>query len=150
MYDILIKNGTVIDGSGTEGYPAEVAVKDGKIVRIAPEICQEASLVIDARGQVVTPGFIDSHSHSDAQFFTNPGQIEKVEQGITTVVAGQCGGSICGADAPQFLENAKTASLGANMALLIGHGTLRKAVMGIENREPTEAELERMKELEEA
>lgn len=147
MYDILIKNGTVIDGSGAEGYPAEVAVKDGKIVRIAPQICQEASLVIDARGQVVTPGFIDSHSHSDAQFFTNPGQIEKVEQGITTVVAGQCGGSICGADAPQFLENAKTARLGANMALLIGHGTLRKAVMGIENREPTEAELERMKEL---
>lgn len=146
MYDILIKNGLLIDGTGTAPTQAQLAVKNGKIVRIADEIPGDATTVIDAAGQVVTPGFIDSHSHSDQQFYTCPLQAEKVEQGITTSVAGQCGYSICGKDAPNFWEDAKDAPLGANMALLIGHGTIRFMVMGTENREPTPAELEAMKD----
>ena len=145
MYDILIKNGILYDGSGAEGYSAELAVKDGKIARIAPFIDGEAKTVIDAVGQVVTPGFIDSHSHSDNQFFTNPGQVEKVEQGITTAICGQCGSGICGSDPAGFLEKAKDATTGINMAMLVGHGDLRRAVMGIENRAPTPEELEQMK-----
>ena len=147
MYDILIKNGNLIDGTGSPAMKAQLAVKDGKIVKIARHIEGEAKMVIDAAGKVVTPGFIDSHSHSDNQFSSNPVQTEKVEQGITTSVAGQCGGSICSAKAGEFLDNAKGAQLGANMALLIGHGSIRKAVLGTENRAPTPEELEKMKDM---
>ena len=145
MYDILIQNGRVIDGTGSPAMKAQVAIRDGKIVKIARKIDGEAKTVIDAAGKVITPGFIDSHSHSDSQFASVPEQTEKVEQGITTSVAGQCGGSVCGANAAEFLDNARGSALGANMAMLIGHGTLRRAVMGTENREPTPEELEKMK-----
>jgi len=147
MYDILIQNGRIIDGTGSPAMAAQVAIKDGKIAKIARHIEGEAKTVIDAAGKVVTPGFIDSHSHSDNQFSSNSVQTEKVEQGITTSVAGQCGGSVCGANAAEFLDNAKGCALGANMAMLIGHGTLRRAVMGMENREPTPEELEKMKNM---
>lgn len=145
MYDILIKNGMIIDGTGSPSMRAQVAVKDGKIVKIARNIDAEAKAVIDAAGKVVTPGFIDSHSHSDKQFFSCPEQKEKVEQGITTSVAGQCGGSICSTDAAEFLDNARGCKLGANIGQLIGHGALRKAVVGNIDREPTAEELEKMK-----
>jgi len=145
MYDILIKNGNLIDGTGSPAMRAQLAVKDGKIVRIARHIDGEAKQVIDAAGKVVTPGFIDSHSHSDNQFSSNPVQTEKIEQGITTSVAGQCGDSVCSANAGEFLDNARGAKLGANMALLIGHGSIRHAVLGTENRAPTAEELEKMK-----
>ena len=145
MYDILIQNGRVIDGTGSPAMFAQVAVKDGKIAKIARKVEGDAKTVIDAKGKVITPGFIDSHSHSDNQFSSVPLQTEKIEQGITTSVAGQCGGSVCGANAAEFLDNARGCQLGANMAMLIGHGTLRRAVMGTENREPTRSELEKMK-----
>lgn len=145
MYDILIKNGLLLDGTGASGVQQQIAIKDGKIAKIDREITAEAARVIDAAGQVVTPGFIDSHSHSDQQFYDVPGQTEKVEQGITTSVAGQCGYSICGRDAPDFWNEGKDHPLGANMAVLIGHGTIRFMVMGTENREPTAQELETMK-----
>ena len=109
MYDILIKNGMIFDGTGGPGMRSEVAVKDGKIVRIARKIQEQAVQVIDATGKVITPGFIDSHSHSDRQFSTCPLQTDKIEQGITTSIGGQCGGSVCGKDAPQFLDNAREA-----------------------------------------
>lgn len=147
MYDILIQNGSILDGTGSLAVKAQLAVKDGKIVKIAEQIDAEAKTVIDAAGKVVTPGFIDSHSHSDSQFVSVPQQTEKAEQGITTSVAGQCGGSVCGENAAEFLDAARGCALGANMALLIGHSTLRKAVMGVENREPTRKELEKMKDM---
>ena len=70
MYDLLIKNGTVVDGTGAPRFQADVAVKDGKIARIAPEIAEGAETVIDARGLVVAPGFIDTHTHSDGTVFS--------------------------------------------------------------------------------
>lgn len=147
MYDIVIQNGTLLDGTGGPGLRADLAVKDGKIARIARKIDAEGARVIDAAGMVVTPGFIDSHSHSDKEFFTCPAQTEKVEQGITTSVSGQCGGSVCCADAAEFLDSGRSVRLGANMAVLIGHGSLRKAVMGHDFRTPTADELEKMKDL---
>lgn len=147
MYDILIQNGLILDGTGGLGIRAQVAIRDGKIAKIARKISAEAKTVIDATGKVVTPGFIDSHSHSDKQFHTCPLQTDKIEQGITTSVTGQCGTSICGKDAPEFLDAARSAKLGANIAPLIGHGTLRNAVIGQKNRAPTEQELTQMKDM---
>ena len=169
FYDLVIKNGRIIDGTGSPSYLADVAVKDGKIARIGKAI-ENGRQVIDARGLVVTPGFIDSHSHSDKAILTYPDQREKIEQGITTSIGGQCGSGLAplsrdfnpesteqigeyGRKAEvlrtmgSFLEVAKDVPLGANIAVFVGHRELRKAVMGMENREPSEEELEKMKSL---
>lgn len=155
MYDIVIKNGTVIDGSGAPGYRGDIAVQNGKIAAIGC-IAEAGALTIDAAGLTVTPGFIDSHSHSDRTILSFPLQAEKAEQGITTSVAGQCGGSPYPVAAEKelpystmgaFLDDIQGMEQGSNIALFVGHGSLRKAVMGLENRTPTEKELAEMKAL---
>ena len=149
MYDLIIRNGTVLDGSGKEGYCADIAVKDGKIVRIGTKLT-DAVHCIDASGLVVTPGFVDSHSHSDEDVFDAPDQKEKVEQGITTSIGGQCGGSLFPTPeetAGVILEKACKVPQGANVAIFVGHSQLRQCVLGMENRAPTAQELEKMKAL---
>ena len=153
MFDLLIKNGTLFDGSGSGGFLGDIAIKDGKIAAIG-KLSGEATQVIDATGLSVTPGFIDSHSHADGAILTFPQQKEKVEQGITTSIGGQCGIS----PAPvkkdgqlqkmsDFLHRASSVPQGANIALFAGHATIRSAVMGMENRAPTARELDEMKDL---
>ena len=92
MFDLLIKNGTIINGTGSPAFFGDIAVTDGKIVRIGKGLTG-AKQTIDATGLTVTPGFIDSHSHSDNAILEYPETIEKLEQGITTSISGQCGGS---------------------------------------------------------
>lgn len=154
MYDLLIKNGTVVDGSGKNGFIADVAIKDGKIVAVDKNL-ENAKKVIDASGLTVTPGFIDSHSHSDFNIFNAPEQTEKVEQGITISICGQCGlspypqkredGTIV--TFGEFLDKAKATPQGAGSAVLMGHAQLRRTVVGSEDREPTDEEMEQMKAL---
>lgn len=169
MYDLLIKNGTIINGTGSPAFYGDVAVSCGKIVRIGKGL-EGAKTVIDATGLTVTPGFIDSHAHSENAILEYPGLIEKIEQGITTSIAGQCGSAPAPlsrdadpAKATQlgaygksseiyrtfatFLDTVKAVPTGSNTATLVGHGTLRKAVMGMDNREPTTEEMEKMKAL---
>ena len=93
MYDILIKNGLIVDGSGKPAFYGDLAVKDGKIAKIAPSIQESADEVMDASGLQVAPGFIDNHSHSDSSVFTGSDSYNYLEQGVTTQVAGQCGSS---------------------------------------------------------
>ena len=92
MLDLIIKNGKIIDGTGADPFFADIGIENGKIVFIG-DCTAEAKKVIDAAGLVVTPGFIDSHSHADNAVVDFPEQREKCEQGITTSVAGQCGSS---------------------------------------------------------
>ncbi len=168
-YDLITKNGRIIDGTGGPAYYSDIAIKDGKIVRISKCLTQ-AKEIIDAKGLTVTPGFIDSHSHNDANILTFPDQIEKIEQGITTSVAGTCGSTQAPLDRDfsldkdvtygelgkhseiyktmgTFLNLAKNIPQGSNVATFVGHNGLRKAAMGSENRAPTKEELEKMKEL---
>lgn len=169
MYDLIIKNGKIIDGTAGPYYRSDIAIKDGKIAKIAKNLT-DAEKIIDAKGLTVTPGFIDSHSHSDSSLLTYPDLKEKIEQGITTSVAGLCGDSpapISRDIDPEkarviegfgkvtdiyktmgtFLNLAKEQSYGSNTICLVGHGQLRKAVMGMEKREPANEEMEKMKEL---
>ena len=153
MFDLLIQNGTVIDGTGKEGFLADVAVEGGKIAAIGKDL-GPAKQVIDATGLTVTPGFIDSHSHADTALLTLPQQVEKVEQGITTNIGGQCGSSPCPVvkdgrieKFSELLDKAQNVPQGSNIATFVGHSTIRKAVMGMENRPATEEELEQMKAL---
>src|SRR5262249_14408301 len=90
-WSLLIKGGTVIDGSGAPGVTADVGVEGDRIAAIGRGLSGEASRVIDATGMMVAPGFIDSRSHSDLVYHTCPSAESKVRQGVTTEVVGMCG-----------------------------------------------------------
>ena len=150
-FDVLIKNGLVLDGSLKEAFRADVAVKDGRIVRVAPSIPGRAARTIDARGLHVTPGFIDLHTHVDRAlvFPEHRAPLGYLSQGVTTIVAGQCGSSAWPIfeTAADQIRRFTEEGVGLNVALLVGHGDVRELVMGLEDRAPTPDELERMKAL---
>lgn len=172
MYDILIKNSTIVDGAGQPGYRADLAISAGKIAAIEPEIPADcAKQVIDAQGLVTAPGFIDIHSHSDTYFLIDDRAEARIYQGVTTELAGQCGSTIypcppenmgrirqfAGKDVEEyascsfaaFLEKVRqnNKKMGTNLVPLIGHGALRCGVMGYEDRKATPAEMEQMRQL---
>lgn len=168
MYDILIKNGTVIDGSGAkEKFVADIAVQNGMIARIGDLKGAEAKTIIDAAGRYVTPGFIDVLSHSDTNLtlFTEPGQESLVSQGVTTIIGGNCGYSLAPLvsgnviDAEQrwgvpsqinvdwqrmseFLDKLGEKKLAVNFGTLTGYNTLIKGILKGEHRQPSAQENE--------
>src|SRR5580692_7412655 len=90
MFDVLIKGGTVVDGSGAPGHAADVAIQGGRIAAIGPALAGEACRTIDAKGRVVAPGFIDPHTHFDVQLLWDGAAKPALEHGITCVVPGNC------------------------------------------------------------
>ena len=169
MTDLLIRGGTVIDGTGAPRYRADVAVRDGRIVAVGETGTGSGARVIDATGRVVSPGFIDIHSHSDESVLINSALESTVHQGVTTVVAGNCGGSsapVMGLAAEELDRDIARYELGRtwtsfgeyaaaiersgsaiNFSSLVGHGTLRMCVMGADDRAPTGGELAAMQAL---
>ena len=143
-YDLLIAGGTVVDGTGKPGVLADVAIKDGRIAAIGRIGRRSAKDVVDAKGLTVAPGFIDVHTHAD-DIAEHPRAENFVRMGVTTIVAGNCGGSAL--DIGETLTNVRQVGTSVNYATLIGHNTVRRAVMGTENRDATLAELARMKSL---
>ena len=89
-WSLLIRNGSVIDGTGGAAHPADVAVEGERIAAVGPGLRGEAARVIDAAGLVVAPGFIDAHAHSDLFYFGCPSAESKVRHGVTTEVVGMC------------------------------------------------------------
>lgn len=172
MYDLLIQNGLIVDGTGDVPYPADVAVKGDTIVKIG-EIREPATRTIDARGRLVTPGFIDIHCHSDAIVFQPDKNPTRLRQGFTTEVVGNCGiscapltdelrerwAAYCAPffsemEVPyswnsydQYLAEVEKNRLCLNMAGLVGHGTVRACVAGFEDRPFTPEELARAQAL---
>lgn len=147
-YDILIRDGTLIDGANTPRRLADVAVRDGRIAAIAePGSLSDAGAtrVIDAKGLVVAPGFIDTHAHADLEALRRPDAHNFVAMGVTTIITGNCGGSVD--DVSEHLGKLESQGIALNYGTLVGHGTVRSAVMGTANRAPTEDELAKMKEL---
>jgi len=173
-FDILIKSGQILDGTGNPWYAADVGIQGGRITRIQKEIDpQFARRVIDAHGLTVCPGFIDTHSHDDVYLLVNPRCDEKILQGVTTNVIGNCGISVsplsnehsaemtsflavmCGQQVStevlnlrtfgDYLTNLETLKPGMNVLPLVGHSTVRIAAMGAANRVPSENELKEMK-----
>ncbi len=143
-YDILIRNGTVIDGSGSAGVRADVGVVGNRITRVSrtPLNQADAKRIIDATGLVVAPGFIDLHAHLEPLLQLASSE-SAVRQGVTLSLGGPDGGGPW--PFGTYLDSADHAGLGMNVAFLAGHNTIRKQVMGTENRAPTTAELSRMK-----
>ncbi len=148
QFDILIKNGKVVDGTGNPWWKADVGVRDGKIARIGDLSQATGTKTIDAEGLVVTPGFIDIHNHSDRTILVNPKAESMIRQGVTTMVIGQCGSS----GGPneertfgEFLAEVRQQGAATNLAPFIGHGSLRGYVMGGDDRPPTSEEMAKMK-----
>ncbi len=140
--DLLIQGGTIVNGSGSPGFRADVAVKDGRIARIGDLKGISAKRTIDATGLVVAPGFIDVHTHAD-DLATKPRAENFLRMGVTTIVAGNCGSSPV--DIGKEIAEIRKAHPSINFATLIGHGSVREAVMGTGRRAPTPAEMEKMK-----
>ena len=164
--DLLIRGGMLYDGTGAPGRPADVAVRDGKLLAIDTTLKLSARRTIDADGMAVAPGFIDIKTHSDFTLPINPRAESKLRQGVTTEIIGHCGFSVApclpgkvklladylNPSAPwlpfremsfsDYLNSFPATSVNAGM--LVGHNTLRLMVMGMEQRAPTDSELRAM------
>jgi len=143
-FDLLIRNGLVVDGTGAPGRVASVGLRDGRIAEIGALAGATAAITINAAGLVVAPGFIDVHTHVD-EIATQPAIPHFVRMGVTTVVAGNCGGSA--ADVAKAFAEVESARPALNHSTLIGHNTVRRAVMGTANRQATPDELKKMEGL---
>ncbi len=137
-YDLIIKNGTVFDGSGALPYRGDIAIKDGLICAIGALAPSDSQTVYDAGGKAVCPGFIDAHAHSETSILRHPDGIHKLAQGITLEITGQCGGSVFPgrpggnrfSDLASYREHALSRGFAVNQASLVGHGTLRSLALG--------------------
>ncbi|MBW3600270.1 MAG: D-aminoacylase [Planctomycetes bacterium] len=145
--DLLLQGGLILDGAGAEGVIGDVAIRGEKIAAVGKFQTQRAGRVIDCRGLVIAPGFIDLHSHSDRSIAEPPtrANVNYVTQGCTTVVTGNCGGGPV--DVADYFRRIDSAGAGTNIIHLLPQGSLRAEVMQRENRPPTADELSRMKEL---
>lgn len=172
MLDTIIKNGRIVDGTGNPWFFGDIGIKDGIITHIG-RFDMESNEVVNAEGQIVAPGFIDGHSHSDLLVLKDPHFDIKLQQGVTTEVVGNCGL----APAPYFKENGlllkeyiepiigstdwewswtsveeyietiNKSRISENISTYVAHGALRIAVMGFENRPPTKEEMSKMKRI---
>jgi N-acyl-D-amino-acid deacylase len=144
IFDVIIRHGRVVDGSGNPAFFADVAVKDGRITEIG-RVSGSAKSEIDAKGLIVAPGFIDVHTHAD-EIGEMPLAENFVRMGVTTVVVGNCGGSAL--DVAKLFREVEATNVAINVATLIGHNTVRqKAMGGSFDRPPTPEELATMKSL---
>lgn len=169
MLDILIKNGIVVDGTGMQAFDADVGIAAGRIAVVGEDIAQEARRIIEAQGLYVAPGFIDAHTHSDLTLLVNPRAESKIHQGVTTEVIGNCGSSpapllgpavdearaeaqalgldVTWASLTEYVERLRHPGTAVNVASLVGHNTVRGAVLGFGDVQPTaeqQAEMERL------
>jgi N-acyl-D-amino-acid deacylase len=142
--DLLIRGGTVVDGTGARGRRADVVVRNGRIDDVGELGTVTAGRIIDATGLVVAPGFIDVHTHAD-ELADHPLAEHFAQMGVTTVIAGNCGGSPV--DIGGAFSKIRTAGASVNFATFVGHNAVRSEVMGTARRAPTAAELSRMQGL---
>src|SRR2546423_7740503 len=144
-YDLLLRNGRIVDGSGSPWYRGDIAVRGGPIVAIRPSISEPAARVIDLGGQVLAPGFIDIHTHARRGIFDVPTADNYIRQGVTTVMEGPDGSSPV--PLAPFLARLDALPKSINIGSFIGQGSVRSAVIGEGDRKPTAEELNKMRAL---
>jgi N-acyl-D-amino-acid deacylase len=144
--DILIRNARIVDGTGSPWFIGDVAVADGRISAMGRNLDVDAETTVDAAGRVLTPGFVDVHTHVEssprsAGLIDIPRADNFLLDGVTTIITGNCGGSEI--DIAGYAASLQ--GLGINVASFIGHNTVRREVVGLDDRPPTDAEMEEMK-----
>jgi N-acyl-D-aspartate/D-glutamate deacylase len=173
IYDIVIRNGRIIDGTGNPWLVNDIAIKNGRISKVG-RVREKGEVEIDAKGLVISPGFIDIHNHSDLTIMAYPYAESYILQGVTTVVVGNCGLSMAPLNPAniellkrylspflvrnfdykwnwrtlgEFYRKVEEIGVAINLVPLVGHGTIRLAVKGFDATPPSKEETEEMKEL---
>jgi N-acyl-D-amino-acid deacylase len=150
QFDLVIRNGRVVDGTGNPWYVADVGIKGDSIAAVRPRLEAGGARVLEAQGMVVAPGFVDVHSHVEAgdggqDMIGNPAAENNVRQGVTTVFGAPDGGG--SVQVGEYLAKVTAAKPAINVGSFIGHGSVRGAVVGQANRPATAEELDKMREL---
>lgn len=140
-FDTIIKNGVIYSGDGKPPVVGDIAIKDGKVAAIGKNLGKNARIVLDVNGLTVSPGFIDIHVHTDTNLFLAPKGDSRIFQGITSEVGGNCGYSpfVNG-----FYDRLTDQGIGINYSTLIGHGTIREAVVGPYNVKADDSQIKKM------
>ena len=144
-YDLILRNARIVDGTGSPWYRGEVAISGDTIARMATSIAGDAKRVIDVRGQVVAPGFVDIHTHAIRGIFQVPTADNYTRQGVTTLLEGPDGGSPV--PIKPFLDKLEALPKSINIGTFIGQGSVRQRVVGLANRAATADEIDRMRGL---
>lgn len=144
-FDVLITNARIIDGTGREAFTANIGIRGDEIIAIGNMIGDSALKVIDAKQRVVSPGFIDLHSHDERNVIRRPQAENIIRQGVTTLLTGNCGGSPV--DLATYFETLAEAKPALNIGVLIGHNSVRRKIMQRDNRLATEEEMLAMRNL---
>ena len=144
-FDIVIRNGTVVDGSGDKAYKKDIGIINDQIIKIGDLSNHSSRITIDATNLIVSPGFIDSHTHAIRGIFDVPTAESSLLQGITTLTDGNDGTSPYPID--EHYQKIERTKISPNWAVFVGQGTIRQEVMGLENRDPTDSELFKMEML---
>ena len=144
-FDLVVRNGRIIDGTGNPWYRGDVAVRGDTIARIAYRIDAPAVRTVDVRGDVIAPGFIDIHSHARRTIFDVPTAESYLRQGVTSVIEGPDGSSPI--PIKPFLDKVAAAHVTVNFGTFIGHGSVRENVIGLMNRQATPDEIDKMRTL---
>lgn len=144
QYDIIIRNGTVYSGTGEQGIKNDLAINDDRIVAIGDLEDASGEKEIDATGLAVSPGFIDLHAHIGS-LLDMPQARSSMQQGITTMIGGPDGGGP--SDFGSYLKSVNNASIGINVGYQVGHNSIRRQIIGLDDRKPNIEELSRMKDM---
>lgn len=144
-FDLIIKNGKLIDGTGNSWVYSDIGIKNGRISKTGKLSASSAVKTIDATGLMIAPGFIDVHTHIEGEEAATPTADNFIYDGVTTVVTGNCGGSTT--NVKKYLQWIDSIKLSINIATLFGHNNVRRSVMGTANRIPTAEELTKMEAL---
>lgn len=144
-YDILIVGGRVVDGAGNPWFLGDVGIRNDTIVYVGPPVQAQARLVLNAKGLVVAPGFIDTHSHARRGIFDSPAAENQIRQGVTTLIEGPDGGSPL--PLKPFFEKLAATPIAVNFGALVGQGSIRQQVIGLKDRKGTPEEIAAMKDL---
>ena len=144
-YDVLIRGGRIVDGTGAAWFRADIALRGDTIAAIGKLDGATARRVIDANGQIIAPGFIDTHSHGRRMIFEEPKAENYIRQGVTSAIEGPDGSSPL--PLKPFFDQLSQARIAINMGALVGQGSIREKVIGLVNRKATPEEIEKMKAL---
>lgn len=143
-FDVVIRNGKIVDGTGNSWFYGDLGIKGGKVTAVGL-VTGDAKRTIDASGLIVAPGFIDVHTHIEGSDFSVPTAPNFIMDGVTSVVTGNCGSS--NTDVKAYFEKLKANACSINIATLVGHNSVRHAVMGDTQRDPTPDEQRKMEAL---